>query len=194
VETNSESSTTATTNQVADVIRNRRTIHNFRPEQPPRQLILDAVELARWAPNHRHTEPWKFHHLGVQSKTKVVELNARLVAEKKGPEAGEAKRLRWNEIPGWLAVTCQRSGETVQDREDYAATCCAIQNLSLYLWTQQVGVKWTSGAVIRHAEYFEILGLDEAEHRSVGLLWYGYAENIPSQQRKPVADILAELD
>jgi nitroreductase len=179
---------------VADAIRNRRTIHNFLPERPPRDEIMAAIELARWAPNHRHTEPWKFHHLGPDAKSKVVNLNARIVSEKKGVEAGETKRLRWSEVPGWLIVTCSRSADEVQDTEDYAATCCAIQNLTLYLWTRKIGVKWTSGGVTRHPELFEILHLNQSEHRVVGLLWYGYPVNVPVQNRKPVDEIVVELD
>jgi nitroreductase len=179
---------------VAEVIRNRRTIHNFLPELPPRELIINAIDLARWAPNHRHTEPWRFHHLGSKAKAKVVDLNAQIVAQKKGAEAGEAKRVRWSEVPGWLVVTCRRSEDEVQDIEDYAATCCAIQNLSLYLWTKKVGVKWTSGAVTRHPEFFQILGIDEQEHRTVGLLWYGFPASVPSQTRKSIDEILIELD
>ena len=179
---------------LADIIRTRRTIHDFLPEVPPREAILQAIELARWAPNHRHTEPWRFHLLGEQAKSKVVDLNARIVAAKSGFEAGEAKRKRWSEVPGWLVVTCARSDDPVLDNEDYAATCCAIQNFSLYLWSRSIGVKWTTGGVTRHPEFFELLGLDPDANRTVALLWYGYPASVPNQQRKAVDEIIVELD
>ena len=40
---------------IEEVIRGRRTVHNFTAELPPFEQIEKAVELARWAPNHRHT-------------------------------------------------------------------------------------------------------------------------------------------
>lgn len=177
---------------VAEIVRGRRTINDFREEQPPRERVLEAIELARWAPNHKHTEPWRFHLLGPESIASIVDLNARLVAEKKGPEAGESKRKRWAAVPGWLVVTCDRSSDLLREREDYAACCCAIQNLQLGLWSHGIGVKWTTGDVTRHTDFATLLGIDPAERCIVGLLWYGYPAAIPEQKRKPVAEIVEE--
>lgn len=179
---------------IEQVIEDRRTIHNFKSEVPKFEHIRKAIKLARWAPNHRHTEPWQFHHLGPKSIAAVVDLNARLVTEKKGVVAGESKRERWNAIPGWLAVTSTLSpDDEEQTREDYAACCCAIQNLSLYLWSIGIGVKWTTGAVSHHADFYQLLQVDPAERQTVGLLWYGYAASVPSQKRRPVEEFLTRL-
>lgn len=184
----------ATAQTIEDVIRGRRTIHNFTTEVPPFEQIKKAVELASWAPNHRHTEPWRFHHLGPESISAVVDLNARLVAEKKGAAAGEVKRERWSTIPGWLVVTSALSSDDAElEKEDYAACCCAIQNLSLYLWSVGIGVKWTTGAVTRHPEFYRLLNVDPAERQTVGVLWYGYATNVAQQKRQPVGEILTRL-
>ena len=178
---------------VAQVIRLRRTVHEFKREVPPREVLLRAIDVARWAPNHRHTEPWRFHLLGPKAVQAVIELNTELVTRKKGPEAGAKKRERWGEIPGWVAVTCPRSDDPVRNEEDYAACCCAIQNLSLYLWTLGIGVKWSTGDVVRHEDFYHLLQLEPNEHRVVALLWYGYPEQIPEQRRKPVAEIVHEV-
>ena len=179
---------------IEDVIRNRRTIHNFTTDLPPFELIEKAIELASWAPNHRHTEPWQFHHLGQETISAVVDLNAKLVADKKGAAAGEAKRERWSTIPGWLVVTSALSPDDAElEKEDYAACCCAIQNLSLYLWSVGIGVKWTTGAVTRHSEFYRLLNVDSAERQTVGVLWYGYAANVAQQKRQPVENILTRL-
>ena len=178
---------------VAETIRGRRTIHSFKPECPPFERIREAIDLARWAPNHHHTEPWRFLHAGPETKAKIVDLNARIVSEKKGRDAGEAKRLRWSEIPGWLIVACDRSDDMIRYKEDYAACCCAIQNLSLALWTHDIGVKWTTGAVTRDAEFYELLGLNRYDHTVVGLLWYGYFDQPPAQRRKDTDEILCQL-
>ncbi|NQV22992.1 MAG: nitroreductase [Rhodopirellula sp.] len=177
-----------------DVIRSRRTVHNFTTEVAPFEQIEKAIELASWAPNHRHTEPWRFHHLGPETISAVVDLNARLVADKKGPAAGEAKRERWSQIPGWLVVTSSLSPDDAElEKEDYAACCCAIQNLSLYLWSVGIGVKWTTGAVTRHPDFYRLLNVDSEQRQTVGVLWYGYAANVAQQKRQPVEDILTRL-
>lgn len=178
---------------VSEVIRGRRTIHNFRPECPSRDVVLRALELARWAPNHHRTEPWRFRWLGPQTVAAIVHLNADLLAARKGPAAGEDKRRRWSAVPGWLVVTCQRSDDPQRAEEDYAACCCAIHNLALALWAEGIGAKWSTGEVTRHPEFYRLIQANPATERVVGLVWYGYPAQVPDQQRKPVTEILTEL-
>ena len=174
----------------ATLLRSRRTVHLFEPEPVPDDLVLRALDLARWAPNHRLTEPWRFTLLGPETAAAVVDLNARLVADARGAAAGAAKRERWGEIPGWLVVTCRVSEDATRMREDYAACCCAIQNLQLYLWSEGVGVKWTTGAVTRDPAFYDLVGLDAERETVVGLLWYGKPAVVPKVERQPLDAVL----
>ncbi len=176
-----------------ELIRGRRSINFFEQEPPPRELILEAIDLARWVPNHHLTEPWRFYLLSENVKSTIVELNANLVAVKKGEEAAAAKRARWSSIPGWLVVTCLKSSDELRAREDYAATCCAIYALSLYLWSRGVGTKWTTGEVTRDERFYEAIWTDPKVEQVVGLVWYGFAAEVPVTARKPVSDILVEI-
>ncbi|MGD9854975.1 MAG: nitroreductase [Planctomycetaceae bacterium] len=173
-----------------DVIRSRRTIEYFQPEVPPREAILRAIDLARWAPNHKHTEPWRFHLLGPESAAEIVRRNTELVRRDKGDDAAAAKHARWAGVPGWLAVTCDVSDDPIRAEEDYAACCCAAQNLSLALWAEGIGTKWSTGPVTRTPEFARLLGFTPGERRIVGLFWYGYPAAIPESRRKPVEEIV----
>lgn len=176
---------------MADVIRTRRTIHLFEQDPvPPREEILAAIDLARWAPNHHLTEPWQFYLLGRETAEAIARLNAGQVTEERGEAAGRAKLERWLGIPGWLIVTCRRSSDALREREDYAACCCAIQNFQLYLWSRGIGVKWTTGAVTRTDPFYEVVGIDPSVERLVAMLWYGYPADVPRPPRKPVKEIL----
>lgn len=175
-----------------DVLRTRRTIGAFRPECPPKEFVLAALEAAIWAPNHRKTEPWRFTFLGLQSVRQIIELNFELVAAKKSAEEAEKKRRQWSAVPGWLLVTCALSHDLIQQEEDYAACCCAIQNLMLSLWNRGIGAKWSTGNVTRHARFAEIAGFDPQQERTVGLIWYGYPAVTPAQTRKPLSEFLRE--
>lgn len=177
----------------AELIRSRRTIHNFRPELPPREIIVQGIDLARWAPNHRLTEPWHFYLLGPETADAIAHLNADLVSARQGPQAGQARLERWRNIPGWLVVTCERTGDPIQAQEDYAACCCAVQNLSLYLWSEGIGTKWSTGAVIREQRFYDLIWVDPEVETVVTLLWYGYPAEVPQTSRKPVSHILVEL-
>jgi nitroreductase len=176
---------------VAEVIRTRRTIHNFEPGPvPPTDEILAAIDLARWAPNHHLTEPWHFYLLGPETVESVARYNAELYAETRGEKAGEAKFKRWRAIPGWIVVTCRRSEDMHRQQEDYAACCCAVYALQLYLWARGIGVKWTTGPVTQTDRFFEIVGIDRDAEMLVGLIWYGYASDVPVTRRKPVKELL----
>lgn len=173
------------TKTVVDIIRSRRTIHNYQPESVPVSVIESAIESARWAPNHRLTEPWQFYLIGPVAAFQIIELNTDLVREERGEGAAAEKFKRWSTMPGWMAVTARRSTDAHRQREDYAATCCAIENFMLHLWAHGVGSKWGTGPVIRHPEFFRIVGIDTATEDVVGLFWYGYPEGeIPSGVRK----------
>jgi nitroreductase len=175
---------------LAELIRARRTINSFRPEPVPVEVLRQAIDTAVWAPNHKLTEPWRFHLLGPETVTKLIELNASLVAASKGEKAADEKRRRWSAVPGWFAVTCPRSGDPVRNDEDYAACCCAVQNLALLLWSQGVGMKWSTGEVTRRPEVFGWLGLSPETTRIVGLFWYGFPSETPKQKRLGSEDVL----
>lgn len=178
---------------IAQVIRKRRTVNTFQAQAPPRDIILRALELACWAPNHHKTEPWLFWLLGPHTTHQLINLNYDITLESKGQEVAEQKRRVWSLVPGWIVVGCIRSGDPIRQEEDYAATCCAIQNLLLALWSYGVGSKWVTGDIIRRPELFDILGLSQQTHRVVALIMYGYPEKIPTQNRLPLRAVLKEL-
>ena len=72
------------------------------------------------------------------------------------------------------------------------ACCCAAQNLMLYLWQRGVGVKWTTGGITRDNRLYELLGIDISKEHVVGLFWYGVPKIVPTQKRRPVAEIVTE--
>ena len=64
--------------------------------------------------------------------------------------------------------------------------------LSLLLWDEQIGMKWSSGDVIREPRCYEISDIDMNKEMIVGILWYGYAKSIPAMKRKPIDDFVFE--
>jgi len=178
---------------LAAVLRGRRSIDLYAPDAVSVDLIRDAIDVARWAPNHRLTEPWRFYLLGPATRRAVIDLAVELETVAKGERAGVARRARLDAIPGLFVLTTRRSVDPLLDREDYAACCCAAENLMLYLWEQGIGVKWTTGGITRHQRFYELLQADPASEAVVGFFWYGVPKVVPTQQRRPVAEIVREL-
>jgi nitroreductase len=174
---------------LATLLRSRRTVHDFLETAVPQAVIEEALELACWVPNHRQTEPWRFHLLDRALGLELAALNADLVRQTKGEAAAAAKLRRWSQVPGWLVITCASSADELRQREDYAACCCAAHNLSLALWVQGVGLKWTTGAVTRHPRFYELVGVDSALEQAIGLFWFGYPAEIPRQSRRSAREL-----
>lgn len=179
--------------EFGEVLKGRRTINLYLDLEVPRQLVLDAIEAATWAPNHHVTEPWRFILMGSDTVARTVDLVREITAAKKGSEFADFKAKSWAEKPGWLTVTCRRSEDPLLEREDYAACSVAVQNFMLYLWKAGVGSKWTSGDITRDERFLEIVRIDAAAEFVVGMLWFGYPKVTPQQTRKPLPDVLTEL-
>ncbi|CAM9131896.1 unnamed protein product [Heterosigma akashiwo] len=102
-------------------------------------------------------------------------------------------------MPGWLVVTCQTTAESCGSmdnpaslqREDYAACCCAVQNLCLSLHNAGMGTKWTTGPVNFDVSFGELVGLEEGEY-VVGTIWFGTPESMPAApvKKRLVEDVL----
>lgn len=176
------------------LVRERRTVALFKPDPPPRELLLAAVDAARWAPNHHLTEPWRFFLLGDGTARSMVEIAAELTLAKRGAAAAKKRRQLLEAVPRWMAVTCRRTEDRFREREDYGACCCAIQNFMLCLWESGLACKWSTGAVTRDQRFYELLGVSADQEMVVGLFSMGYPRIIPEQKRRPVGEILTELD
>jgi len=179
---------------VAELIRGRRTINLFEPEPVATSALLDAIEVARWAPNHRLTQPWRFYLIGPETAAAVADCWAGFEAESKGEAARAARLERLGSIPGHFVVTHARDADAVVDLENYAACCCAVQNLMLYLWQRGIGVKWTTGAITRERRLYDLLGIDADAERIVGYFWYGRPRLIGPQRRRAVDEIVVLMD
>lgn len=183
----------ATPAQAAELLRTRRTINRFRQERPPREAVVRALDLARWAPNHHLTEPWHFYLIGEETRRAIIDLNTEMLTGTKGAEAAEGKRRNWEAKPGWLAVSCDHSSDELQAWEDYAACACAIHNIALSLWSEGIGMKWSTGPVIREPRFYDLLWIDPDIETVIALIWYGYPDEAPVTHRESLECSLVEL-
>lgn len=174
-------------------LSSRRSISRFLPKAVDEQYLVDAIEVARWAPNHHLTQPWHFYILGPAAVQATVDMAYTLGCESKNEEIGNRKARRAEKVPAWVVVTSARSDDTVLDREDYAATCCAIHNFSLYLWQAGIGMKWCTGPIVDDRRYYQQLGIDMDRSRIAGVLRVGYAAVVPGVSRNNLSQMMSKL-
>ncbi len=180
-----------------EALTTRRTIHDYAPEPVDEAALMRALEAALTAPNHRMTEPWRFILVGPQTRAEIAEI-AVAVKEQKGQLTEDAKdRVRAKVLnPAELIVLVQAVDEDPDtEREDYAAIACAVQNLTVSLWADGIGSKWSTGGVTRTDQTYAVLGVTRPAERIVGFLWVGVpsGEMPKARRRKTLADVLRSV-
>lgn len=171
--------------EVEKAIRTRRTHKAFGARAVDRAVLDELFELARWAPNHHLTNPWRFRVLGPRTRERLLAL-AEVV------QAGSAVKLQ--RAPTLVAVTAQRSGDPGQDREDLLATAVAAYLVLLGAHARGLAGYWRTVALLEDPRGREILGLAETE-TPVGLLYLGspvQEQRVP--ERAPLAEVVTYLE
>jgi nitroreductase len=167
---------------VETAIRTRRTHKAFGPEPLPREQIDELLELARWAPNHNLTAPWRFRVVGPRAL-------ARLKAAA-GPE-GAAKLDR---APTLVVVSCAPAGDPVQGEEDLHATAVAAYIVLLAAHARGLAGYWRTPGLLREPAGRAAVTLPDGE-RFVGLLHLGaLRQEKAAPERPPVERTTTYLD
>ena len=178
------------------VLLQRRTVHKYRRDPVPPDLMQAALTAAHHAPCHKLTWPWRFLRVGRTTREALVQVNARIKAGpgEPDPRVVEAIRRKMVDPPELVVVSQQVVDDPFRSEEDYAACACAIQNFCLSLAAHGVGSKWGSGKVVRHPDTYRILGIDPEQERIIAFLWAGYADLDPrTPPRPPLAEHTREL-
>src|SRR5919204_6952493 len=81
--------------EVEEAIRTRRTHKAYRPQPVDRATLDELLELARWAPNHHLTNPWRFRVVGPEALAGLKEAAADVAVRSAPPDAdaGEIARV-----------------------------------------------------------------------------------------------------
>ena len=154
--------------ELDELIRTRRTQKAYEPGPVDRGTLDELFELARWAPNHNLTNPWRFRVVGPEALARLKEAA--------GPE-GAAKLDR---APTLVLVTVRQTGDEVQDEEDLCATAVAAYIVLLAAHGRGLAGYWRTPGVLRTPEGRAALGVGDDE-RVVGLVHLGPVR----QEREP---------
>ncbi len=169
--------------ELEDAIRSRRTHKAYGPDAVDRRTLDELFELARWAPNHELTNPWRFRVLGPAALGRLKEAA--------GPEAA----AKLDRAPTLVAVSATQTGEDpVRDEEDVLAAGVAAYIVLLAAHGRGLAGYWRTPAVLRTREGRAALGVDEGE-RVLGLLHLGTPrQERPAPEREPTAAVVTYLD
>jgi nitroreductase len=181
------------------VVRSRRTIYQFLADEVTLEQIMPSLTLSVLAPNHHLTQPWQFLWVGEQTKKQLADIYAHARANKQYA-ANNALHLddlftkayqRFMKVPAILMVACKVGHDAIQNEEDFAATCCAINTFLLSLPNSGLGSQWSTHPMIKDGSVSSLLGLDPNETRLVAMIYIGKPAVVPPEPpRKNASDFL----
>jgi len=168
--------------RLADLAAARRTHKTFGPDPVPRETLLALLDVARLAPNHHLTQPWRFRVLGPEALARLKEA------------AGTTEAAKLDRAPTLVVASAALTGDLVQDEEDVCASSAAVMLVLLAATERGLASYWRTPGVLRTARGREALGIPRGE-RVLGLLHLGSPEREPApRERAPVDSYVSFLD
>lgn len=168
--------------EVETAIRSRRTHKAFRSKPLRRDQLDQLFELARWAPNHNLTNPWRFRVVGPEALARLKRA------------AGAEAAAKLDRAPTLVVCSCVLSGDPITDEEDLHATACAAYIVLLAAHGRGLAGYWRTPEVLRTEAGRTAVGLADGE-RFVSLIHLGEPiQERSAPARQPVAETVTYLD
>jgi len=203
------------TTELAELIKTRRSIRVFQDKPVPEEMLLQAIELATWAPNGGNQQNWRFYVV-LNKKTindiaDAVQTSADLIESwAKGPGA-KARPVNFRNAPALIIVAAgkyQSDADKVLEAKAATepmakkirewrmvadsriqSTSAAVAYLLLVLHQMGLGGTWMTGPMQAKEQIEKVLKIP-AEMDAVTLIPVGYpAESPVSKGRKPVKEV-----
>src|SRR5438552_17691410 len=133
-------------------IRTRRTHKAFGPKPVERKTLDELFELARWAPNHHGTNPWRFRVVGRGALARLKQA------------AGREHSAKLTRAPTLIVVSAALIGDPPQDEEDLHATAIAAYIVLPVAHARGFAGYWRTPAVLRTPDGRAATRLAPREH------------------------------
>lgn len=183
--------------ELSEAIATRQSVNRVKQEPVDRALIEQILESAIHAPNHKITEPWRFHVFSGKGRGELARARAelaRIQSEEEGEDeemaAGRISRERKKAFraPVVIAVISLAGRDEVETLENYAACCAAVQNMQLTAHSLGLASIWRTGPVAYHAYMRRFFGLADGD-KIAAYLYVGYPDmGERPRRRAPVAE------
>lgn len=181
-----------------EALRTRRSIAKLRPDPVPRAVIEEILEAAIWAPNHKHTEPWRFFVFSGDARARLAAAfieNYKLDHPDATPEelAGPGRKSanRVLSAPVTIIVTADEGRTAVETLENYGAVATATEHILLAAHALGLGAYWRTGEAAYTAPRNAIKELIGApDHaRLAAFILLGYPqEEVKERRRIPLSE------
>ena len=187
---------------VYDAIFRRRNVKEFTGEPVSDETLERLFSTAVWAPNHRLTEPTRFFAIRKDSpmRQKIADVAWQTTydgvvnpnpAQKQ--RSADASRDRVLNAPAMVYVYSLGGDNDEVTRENYATSCCAVQNIALAAVAEGLYLDWSTGGLTKLPDLARTLGADE-DWTMVGVVFIGKSDAVPNTERMPHSEVVSWLE
>lgn len=159
---------------VASTIKSRVSTAKFTSQWVNPTKIIELLDVAVYAPNHKMRQPWRFIILEGAGKDKFVTT---YLAQVKESEREEHKKLvmKVMSAPAVVAFVMKKNSVYADEIEDIQACAALIQNFLLLLEDEKMGSFWKTPKYIETEKFKDTLGI-RYDELVLGLVMVGYPQ------------------
>ncbi|MDP4284533.1 MAG: nitroreductase [Bacteroidota bacterium] len=183
--------------QFNSIVQSRRSVfpYQFIPGKAvPDEIIWQILDNANRAPNHKHTEPWRFTVFAGEGLQRFSTLQSEIYTRYAGEKFKEAKIKNLVEYPLMsshvIAIGMKRNEENkLPESEEIIATACAIENIYLSATAYGLGGYLSTGGITYFEEAKAYFDLGPGD-RLLGFFYLGYIATPATSlsKREPVKE------
>lgn len=183
-----------------DIIKTRRSVFpaQYTQGEIPKADLLTLLESARWAPNHRKTEPWRYKVLQGKALDQLGDFLASRYEKTNGFKKFKLNKLRENpsKASAMILIFMNRDEkESVPEWEEIAATSMSVHNMWLTAHDLGYGVYWSSPKSFAPISEFTAIKVGDRE-RFLGFLYIGTydKEDLELPDRRSIEEFTEFVD
>lgn len=176
---------------IKNTLKSRVSTTKFTTDLVDPQKIIELLDYAVYAPNHKMREPWRFIILEGEGKVSFV---SKYIHSFKPLEQNEQQLLvnKVFQAPFVLAVVMPKNPDYRDELEDLQACAALIENFLLLLTEEGLSGAWKTPKYIESDRFKDILGVTSNEI-VVGLVMVGYSEQTPNPKRRKSAQEITTI-
>lgn len=178
---------------VREAIIGRRSIKKFNGQPVDREDLMNIINDAVWAPNHKNREPWRLVVASEENLEKIQNVLRDTTIPNWQTLSNEevANKMQKFTTPGaYVFVVVPEDVRQKQRLEDYGAASTFIQNIQLLAWDYGIGSCWKTPDFLDDPKFRDKLGVKHGE-RIISMLQLGYFDELPkAKERKKAKEIV----
>ncbi|MFJ8236519.1 nitroreductase [Ureibacillus sp. NPDC094379] len=178
---------------VREAIIGRRSIKKFNGQPVDREDLMNIINDAVWAPNHKNREPWRLVVASEENFEKIQNVLRDTTIPNWQTLSNEevANKMQKFTTPGaYVFVVVPEDVRQKQRLEDFGAASTFIQNIQLLAWDYGIGSCWKTPDFLDDPKFRDKLGVKQGE-RMIAMLQLGYFDELPkAKERKKANEIV----